>query len=87
MKTPVVRIFVLGPARSAHLEIAHRRVRAVVRNVFYYRETRAAVCAVDKRIAISTVVFVDQLRNTILTGRNICGDRMNFGPDATLGRI
>ena len=57
----VGRIVVLGRARGAHGEAAHRRQRPVVGHVPHDREPRPAVGAVDERVAEPAVGRVGQL--------------------------
>ena len=55
VEAPVGRVLVLGPAGRAHLEAGHRRQRPVVRDAAHDREARAAVRAVDERVAVAAV--------------------------------
>ncbi len=73
MKSSVQRIFILDTAIAAHLEIAHRRPLAVIRNAFDNRKTRSAIGAVDKRIAIATIFRVEHLAQTIGAGGDVGG--------------
>ncbi len=60
MKTAIKWVTVLASAFITHLELAHRRLCAVVRNVFDNRESRSAVDAIDERITVTAVMWVEQ---------------------------
>ncbi len=59
VEAAVERIVVLRLARGAHLEAGHRRGRPVVGDAAHDREPRAAVRAVDERIAVAAVGGVE----------------------------
>jgi hypothetical protein len=65
MKAAVERVCVFATARIAHREIAHSRIGAVIRHVFDYREARAAVRAVDERIAEASVARVEHFTDAV----------------------
>src|SRR5262245_66348192 len=65
LKSAVTWAFVFGLARRAHRELTHRRLRAVIRRVLDDRETRPAVDAIDKRIAVAPVSRVEQFSQAI----------------------
>ena len=56
------RVVVLAPARGAHRERGHRRQRPVVGDAAHDREARAAVRAVDERVAVAPVAGVEAAR-------------------------
>ena len=62
------------PARGAHREGGHRRLRAVVGDAAHDREARAAVRAVDERVAVAAVGRVEQLGEAVGAGRGVGGD-------------
>ena len=62
VEAAVARVVVLGPARGAHGEAGHRRQRPVVRDAAHDREPRAAVGAVDERVAVAAVGGVERAR-------------------------
>ncbi len=61
MKAAVGRILVFGSASLAHHKGGHRGAIAVVRRSANDRETRTAVSAVEKRIAIAPIRRIEQL--------------------------
>ena len=83
MKAAVGGIVVLRLAGRAHLEIRHRGLRAVVGNPARDGEARAAIRAVQKRIAIAAIVRIEQLAQAVGTRRRIGG---NAGRNLAAGR-
>ena len=73
VKAPVGRILVLGAAALAHRERGHRGERPVVWNVPHDREARAAVGAVDERVAVAAVGGVEELQQALVAGRAVGG--------------
>ena len=71
---PIRRILVLRPARAAHLEPRHRRQRPVVGDAAHDREPRAAVGAVDERVAVAPVGRVEQLAQAVVACRRVGSD-------------
>ncbi len=65
MESPAQRIVVFRLASGAHLEPRHRSLRPVVRNPPCNRESRTAVGAIQKRIAVAPVLRVQQLPQTV----------------------
>ena len=55
--------------RRAHREARHRRQRPVVGDAADDREPRAAVRAVDERVAVAAVGGVEQLAQAVVAGR------------------
>ncbi len=60
VEAAVERVVVLALTGVAHHEVAHRRVRAVVRQLVDDAVARPAVGAVDERVAVAAVVRVEQ---------------------------
>jgi len=71
MKTPVRRILVFATAGFAHRECRHRRIRAIVGDRVDNRQPRAAVRAIRKRIAITPVRRIDNLREAVRASHGI----------------
>ena len=71
-------IVVLRLAGCAHFEPRHRSLRAVVGNAARDGEARAAVGAVEERIAIAAVAGIEQLAQAIGAGGRVGG---NAGAD------
>ena len=78
VKSPVQGIFVFGPTLGAHGKDSHRGLRPVVRNAARDGETRPAVCAVEKWIAIAAVRGVEQLAKAVGAS---CGVGWDSGGD------
>jgi len=68
---PVGGVLVLAPAVVAQLERSHRRVPSVVGRRAHDREARAALGAVDERVAVAAVVRVEQLAAARLAERDV----------------
>ena len=79
VEAAVERVVVLRPAGCAHREAGHRRARAVVGDSAHDREPRAAVGAVDERVAVAAVAGVAQLVQARVAGRAVGGDRRSGG--------
>ncbi len=71
----VARVLVFAPARLAHLEPGHRRVRPVVRQRLDDREPRAAVRAVGEGIAVASVGWIEDLGQALWTGGDVGQDQ------------
>src|SRR5581483_1228046 len=71
MKAPVRRVLVFGAAGRAHREAAHRRARAVVGQGFDDRVARAALRAVDERIAETAVRRLVEFAEALLAGGEV----------------
>jgi hypothetical protein len=71
MKAAIGRIFVFLPARRAQHELAHRRVRTVVRNVDNNGVARAAIGAVRERILKSTVDGIKEFGAAVCAGGEV----------------
>jgi hypothetical protein len=71
MKASVGRIVVLGLAVSALNERRHAGVFAVVRDPSHDRQAWAAMGAVGKRVAVATVVRIEDLGATRRAGRGV----------------
>ena len=88
VEAAVERVLVLGAARVAHREVAHRRPRAVVGDGFDDREARAAVGAVDEGVAVAPVRGVAHLPQAVSAGRNVGRDGDDaFRPRASLSTM
>ncbi len=74
MKAPVSRVAVLLGALGAHREVAHRGHRPVVGHVADDREARAAVGAVDERVAVASVACREQLGDALGARRGVRRD-------------
>jgi len=70
----IVDVLVFSAAGVAHRERAHRGLRAVVGHALDDREARAAVGAVDERVAEAPVGRVAQLTRAVGTDRHVGGD-------------
>jgi hypothetical protein len=75
VKAAVGGILVLAPTRGAEREPGHRRVRPVVRDGAHDREPRAALGAVDERVAVTAVGRVEELAQALVAGRDVGGDQ------------
>src|SRR5947199_146563 len=67
----IERVVILGLALRAHGEDRHRGLRPVVGNTAGDGEARAAVGAVDKRIAVTPVAGIEKFAQAIGTGGRI----------------
>ena len=85
MEAAVERIGVFGGATRAHGEILHGRCGAVVGQRPDDGEARAAVRAVDERIAVATVFGVEQLVKAIVASGQIGGDQRGLLGVAIVG--
>src|SRR6476620_3288612 len=68
VETTIARVLVFRPALRAHLEGRHRRAGPVVGHALDDREARAAVGAVDERVAKAPILLVMELGETVITG-------------------
>jgi hypothetical protein len=75
VKTPIERVLVFVPARSAHLERRHRRGRAVVGCIGGDGETGAAVGAVGEGVSIAAIRGIENVANAVVTGGQVGRDR------------
>ena len=71
VEAAVGRVRVLARARRAHGEGRHGRARAVVGNAARDGEARAAVRAVDERVAEAAVGGVEELREALRAGGGV----------------
>ena len=71
VKTAVGGIAIFGGAAGAEVEIAHRGIGAIVGNGLDDRQTRAAVGAVGEGIAVTSIVGIEDFRNTGVAGGRI----------------
>ena len=78
VKAAVARVVVFGLALRAHRERFHRGVRAVVGQGFDDAEARAAVRAVGERIAVTAVLRIENLAQTIGTGGDVRQHQRGF---------
>ena len=82
VEAAVGRILVLAAAVGAEREAGHRRVRAVVRDRADDREARAALGAVDERVAVAAVGRVEQLAQAVVAGGDVRRDQRRAAPSA-----
>ena len=68
-------VVVLRLAAGAHPEPGHGRRRPVIGHPADDREPRAAVGAVDERVAVAAVVRIEQLVQAVAAGRRVRRDR------------
>ena len=71
VKSAVGGVVVFLLASAAHGKLRHRRQGPVVRNVLNDGKARSAVGAVDKGIAIATILWIDKLGHTVVTDRHV----------------
>ena len=75
VETAIERIGVFGGATRAHGEILHGRCGAIVGQRPDDGEARAAVRAVDERVAVAAVCGVEQLIQTVVAGGEVGGNQ------------
>ena len=75
VEAAVERVVVFGLALGAHPEARHRRLRAVVGDALDDREARAAVRAVDERVAVAPVGGVGELGQARVARGHVGGDQ------------
>src|SRR5947209_14997287 len=86
METSIRWIVVVCLAGGAHREDTHSRLVAVIGHILNNREARAAVGAVDERIAVTAVLRIKELMQAIITNGGIRRDkRLAFGTSLTMG--
>jgi hypothetical protein len=78
VKASAQRIVVFALTRFAHFKNAHRRVRAVVRNVFDNCKARSAIRAVDKGITKPPVISIEHFAQAIVANAHIRGNERVF---------
>src|SRR5581483_1621453 len=71
VEAPVGGIIELAPALSAHREVRHRCGFPIVRNVLHDGEARAAICAINERITIASVVWIEKLGHTLVANSHV----------------
>ncbi len=74
VEAAMLHVVVLALARAAHREGGHAGVAPVVRQRTRDRVARAAVRAVDERIAPATIPGIEQFRETVRTDGGVRGD-------------
>lgn len=74
VKAPVGRVTVFIGAGGTEPEVAHRGSGPVVGEVFDHRGARPAVGAVDERIAVAAVTWVEQFLEAAGAGRGVGRD-------------
>ncbi len=74
MKPSVSGIMVFTIAVRTHGKVTHRGLRPIIGNGSDDGKTGSAVGAVDKRIAETTIVRVDQFMKTVVTKSNVGRD-------------
>ena len=77
-------IAVFAAAVRAHGELPHRGLVPVIGEIAHDSVARAAVRAVDERIAVTPVVGLGKLPRAVRTDRNIRGDERGIRGDAAL---
>ena len=87
MKATVRGVFVFSATLGAHLKLAHRCARAIVRNVFDDREAGTAVRTVDERILVAAILGVKQFSQAVVTGRDISRDRNKIFVSSGVGGL
>ena len=88
MEAAVERVVILGPARRAHHEAAHRGVRPVVGHRVDDAEPRTAVRAVGEGIAIAPIGRVANLGQAIVAGCDVGHhQRASRRPSSSLSRM
>src|SRR5262249_51968627 len=75
VKTPIGGVMKFARAVVAHFKGRHGRLLAVVGNVLDDGESRTTVGAVNKRIAIAPIRWIEKLGETIVAGGCIRGDQ------------
>ena len=71
VETAIRRVAIFGLARGAQPELAHRGPGAIVRKLIDDRCPRTAVGAVGERVAVASVVRVEQLAQAIVAGGDV----------------
>jgi hypothetical protein len=71
VKTAVCRVFVFPLAQRTHRETGHGRIYPVIRDILDNRQPGAAVCAVDKGIAESSIGGVKKFLQTVVAGGDV----------------
>src|SRR5689334_18959699 len=71
MKSTVERIFVLGATLSAHDEMPHRCVCAIIGQALDDRETRPAVRTIREWVQESAVRTSENIRKAIFAGGDV----------------
>src|SRR5579863_10135180 len=74
MKAAIQWVVILGLAYRAHFEARHRSLRSVVRNAARDREAWAAIGAIQKRIAIAAVRWIEQFPKAVPASRCVRGN-------------
>ena len=85
VEAPVCGILVLTQAVGAEREAGHRRIPPVVGNGADDCEARAALRAVDERVAEAAVARVEELAQTVVAGGDVGGDQRRPGSRGALG--
>jgi hypothetical protein len=75
VEAPVRGILIFIPTPGAHGEGCHRGLRPVIGKVLDDGKARAAMRAIDKRIAVTTIGRVEQLTPAFLTESQVRRDR------------
>ena len=71
MKTPVFRIIVFMLALGTHGKIPHGCFGAIIGDIINNGISRAAVGAIDKRIAKTAIHWIEQLPSAVVTNRHV----------------
>ena len=80
VESSIQRVVVFGLTLGTHREHRHRGLRAVIGNAACDGKARSAICAVEKRIAITAVGWIEKFPEAVVTG---CGIRRDAGANAT----
>jgi len=75
MESAIGGILVLGFAEFAHAKARHRRERPVVGDVLDDGVTRTAVGAIRKRIPVTSIGGIRNVKVTLVAGRGVRGDQ------------
>ena len=67
-------VVIFGLTGGTHRKFVHRGAGAVIRDVADDGETRAAVCAVDERVAEATVTRISYFAETVFADSDVGGD-------------
>ena len=81
MEAAISRVAVLGLARRAQRELAHRRPGPVIRQVVDDRGSRPAVGAICERVAIAPICRVEQLGEAVVARGDVWREEPFGGGD------
>ena len=78
VKTPICRVAVLSSAVVIQCPTGHGCIRSVVGKASNHAVTRTAVCAIDIRVVITTIIRAEKFLHAVLTNRQV-GRNLNGG--------